>query len=128
MDFVTFSLWNVSWPKSVIPDEKLSLKILSSKSFFSRYIDVCNKSSRVTFHYVIIAMISEFQNDFNDHLKYNAYKNVFSSLFHRIHFNRSWKNQNINWEKHWRGKVLKTLIKFPHFSVSKNFLRQGFPQ
>ena len=34
-------------------------------------------------------MISEFQNNFNDHLKYNAHKNVFSLLFHRIHFNRS---------------------------------------
>ena len=32
----------------------------------------------MTFHYVIIAMISEFQNDFNDHLKYNACKNAFS--------------------------------------------------
>ena len=34
-------------------------------------------------------MISEFQNDFNDHLKHNAYKNAFSLLFHRIQFNRS---------------------------------------
>ena len=34
-------------------------------------------------------MISELQNDFNDHLKYDAYKNAFSLLFHRIHFNQS---------------------------------------
>ena len=34
-------------------------------------------------------MISELQNDFNDHLKDNAYKNAFSLLFHRMHFNRS---------------------------------------
>ena len=34
-------------------------------------------------------MISEFQNDFNNHLKDNANKNAFSLLFHRIHFNRS---------------------------------------
>ena len=34
-------------------------------------------------------MISELQNDFNDHLKDNAYKNAFSLLFHRIHFNLS---------------------------------------
>ena len=34
-------------------------------------------------------MISEFQNNFNDHLEENSYKNEFSLLFHRIHFNRS---------------------------------------
>ena len=37
----------------------------------------------------IIAMISELRNDFNDHLKYDAYKNAFSLLFHRTHFNQS---------------------------------------
>ena len=40
-------------------------------------------------------MISEFQNDFNDHLKDNAYKNAFLVLFHRIYFNRSGKQKNI---------------------------------
>ena len=44
---------------------------------------------RMTFHYVIIAMISEFQNNFSDYLKDNAYQNAFSLLFHCIHFNRS---------------------------------------
>ena len=34
-------------------------------------------------------MISEFQNDFNDHLRDNWYKNKFSLLFHGIHLNRS---------------------------------------
>ena len=43
----------------------------------------------MTFHYVIIGMISEFQNNFSDHLKDNAYQNTFLLLFHRIHFNRS---------------------------------------
>ena len=46
---------------------------------------------RMTFHYIIIAMISEFQNDFNDHLEENAYKDALSLLFRRIHFNRSLK-------------------------------------
>ena len=34
-------------------------------------------------------MINEFQNDFNDHLTDNAYKNAFLLLFHHIHFNQS---------------------------------------
>ena len=34
-------------------------------------------------------MVSEFQNDFINHLKDNAYENEFSLLFQRIHFNRS---------------------------------------
>ena len=36
-------------------------------------------------------MINEFQNDSDDHLKDNAYKNAFLLLFHRIYFNRSEK-------------------------------------
>ena len=35
----------------------------------------------MAFHYVIIAMISELQNDFNDHLKYDAYKMHFHYCF-----------------------------------------------
>ena len=34
-------------------------------------------------------MISEVQNDFNDNLKDNAYKNAFLLLSHSIYFNRS---------------------------------------
>ena len=34
-------------------------------------------------------MISEFQNDFNNHLQDNAYKNAFLLLPNRIYFNRS---------------------------------------
>ena len=44
---------------------------------------------RMTFHYVIIAMIGEFQNNFSDQLNDNACQNAFSLLFHHIHFNRS---------------------------------------
>ena len=47
--------------------------------------------------------------------------------FYALHFNRSSKWQNLDWEKYWRGKAIKMFIKFPHFSPSKCFLRRSFP-
>ena len=60
----------------------------------------------MTFHLVIVSMISEYQNDFYGYLKNNAYKNAFSLLFHGIRFNRSLKWQNVNQEKYRRGKKM----------------------
>ena len=67
----------------------LCRKFCPTKIFSKDILMYVKNILRMTFHYVIIAMISEFQNNFSDHLKDNAYQNAFSLLFHRIHFNRS---------------------------------------
>ena len=128
-DFVAVSLWNFFLNKNFYPQRRT----LPAEKFAKQtlFLTICKKPLRMTFHYVKVAMINEYENDylrlFQRQFVWKCFYNTIRIiLLHRMRFNQSWKWQKILLGKILSGKSVEMFYEISSFLPVEKFFQTKF--